>query len=78
MIAINQVKYKFFWKGRKKGESLAGILVAEEFVENVVKVSRLSERCITVKLAVGRRLMNVVSAYAPQVGRSEAEAFGMN
>jgi hypothetical protein len=64
---------KFFWQGCQEGSSGVGILVSEEFVDKVVEVRRLSERLIMVKLVIGKCLVNVISGYAPQVGRSEME-----
>ena len=51
------------------------MLVSEEFVEKVVEVKRMSERLMVVKLVVGERLMNVISCYAPQNGRSQVEKY---
>ena len=47
-----------------------GVIVSEEFINKVVGVERVNERIMMVKLIVGKSLMNVMSAYAPQVGRS--------
>ena len=66
-------KYKLFWKGCTEGVSGVGVIVSEEFINKVVGVERVNERIMMVKLIVGKSLMNVVSAYAPQVGRSQEE-----
>src|SRR5206468_934019 len=66
-------KYKFFWTGSKEGSSGVGILVAEKWLEKVVEVKRMNERLMLVRLTVGVRVVNIVSAYAPQAGRSYAE-----
>ena len=50
-----------------------GVIVSEEFIDKVVEVTRVSERLMMVKLIVGKCLMNVVAAYAPQTGRSQEE-----
>ena len=65
-------KYKLFWKGCS-GVSGVGVIVSEEFIGKVVKVTRVSKRLMMVKLIVGKCLMNVVAAYAPQTGRSQEE-----
>ena len=49
------------------------MIVSEEFIDKVVEVTRVSERLMMVKLIVGKCLMNVVAAYAPQTGRSQEE-----
>ena len=67
------VRYKFMWQGGIDGFHGVGVMVAEELVENVVAVLRVSERLMMVKLVIGKCLVNVVSAYAPQIGRSQEE-----
>ena len=49
------------------------MIVSEEFIDKVVEVTRVIERLMMVKLIVGKCLMNVVVAYAPQAGRSPEE-----
>jgi len=66
-------KYKLFWKGCSEGVSGVGVIISEEFIDKVVKVVRVSERLMMLKLIVGKCLVNVVAAYAPQVGRSQEE-----
>ena len=66
-------KYKLFWKGCTEEGNGVGVIVSEEFINKVVGVERVNEGIMMVKLIVGKSLMNVVSAYAPQVGRSQEE-----
>lgn len=66
-------RYKFFWQGCETGVSGVGVLVAEKWVDKVICVKRVNERIMVIKLLVGRRLTNIVSAYAPQCGRGDAE-----
>ena len=66
-------KYKLFWKGCSEGVSGVGMIVSEEFIDKVVEVTRVSERLMMIKLIVGKCLMNVVAACAPQTGRSQEE-----
>jgi len=73
MIKANNVKYKFYWKGGKEGLGGVGVLISEKIVDKVVEVEKYGERLIRVKLAFGKRIINVISAYAPQVGRSDLE-----
>ena len=65
-------KYKLFWKGCS-GVSGVGVIVSEEFIDKVVEITRVSERLMMVTLIVGKCLLNVVAAYAPQTGRSQEE-----
>lgn len=50
-----------------------GVLVAERWVDKVMEVKRISDRIIVVRVMVGRLVLNVVSVYAPQVGRAMEE-----
>lgn len=47
-----------------------GSLVAERCVVHVISMSGVSEQILMVNLLLGKRIVNVVSAYAPQSGRS--------
>lgn len=65
--------YKFFWKGCVEGSSGVGILVSESWIEKVMEVKRISERIMLLRVIVGKSVLNLVSAYAPQVGLSMEE-----
>ena len=73
MINGDGGRYKFFWQGCPDGISGVGVLLSAEIMEMVVDVKRVDERLMVVKLVLGSRLVNVISGYAPQVGRSEEE-----
>ena len=72
-------KYKFFYKGCNEGTSGVGILVAEKWTDKVVDVRRINERIIVLRMMIGKRVLNIISAYAPHSGRSmrEKEEFWM-
>ena len=65
--------YKFFWMGREEGYHGVRVLVAEEWIEKVLDVKRWSERIMVLRVVVGRSVVNLVSVYAPQSGRSKEE-----
>ena len=48
-------------------------MVREELVESVMEVKRVSDRLMAIKLGVKRSILNIVSAYAPQVNNSMKE-----
>ena len=52
----------------------------EELVESVLKVKMVSDRLMVMKLEVKGSILNIVSAYAPQVGNSieEKNKFGQD
>ena len=56
--------------GRKNG---IGIMLREELAEGVLKVKKVSDRLMAMKLEVKRFILNIVSAYAPQLNNSMEE-----
>lgn len=66
-------RYKLLSKGCKEGTAGVGIFVAERWTAHVVKVERISERMLLIKVTVGGKVINILSVYAPQAGRSEEE-----
>ena len=62
--------YKFFWLGGKGGAGV-GLMVADKLVDCVLKVKRKNDRIMTVRVNVGKWVLNLVSVYAPQVGRRQ-------
>jgi hypothetical protein len=73
-LESNRARCKFFGTGSSiEGLSGVGVLVAEKWCENVMEVKRPSERVIVVRVAIGKLVMNVISVYAPQAGRTMVE-----
>uniref|UniRef100_A0A1S3YDI4 Craniofacial development protein 2-like n=1 Tax=Nicotiana tabacum TaxID=4097 RepID=A0A1S3YDI4_TOBAC len=69
--ARNAYGYKLWYSRGVKGKNGVGILVDRELRESVVEARRVSDRLMAIKLVVGRSTLNVISAYAPQVGLDE-------
>lgn len=65
--------YKFLWKGCKEGTAGVGMMVAEKWVKNVLEVKKVNERIMVVRVRVGKVILNLISGYAPQVGRMMEE-----
>ena len=59
---------KLYWSENPKGTADVGVFVAEEWIEKVFEVQRVSDRIILVKLIVGQRVVTFLSVYAPQSG----------
>ncbi|KAI5611221.1 hypothetical protein C0J50_9252 [Silurus asotus] len=51
--------------GKRNG---VGVILKEEYSKSVVEVKRVSKRVMIVKVEVEGMMINVISAYAPQVG----------
>ncbi len=62
MLGGTETRYKFFWQGHRDGNDGVGLLVTEKWVDKVVEVNRVNERIMCVKIIIGCRLFNIVSA----------------
>ncbi|KAF7687514.1 hypothetical protein C0J45_21963 [Silurus meridionalis] len=63
--------FKLFYHGvdgKRNGLGVILLFLKEEFSKCVVEVKRVSERVMNLKLEFEGAMMNVISAYAPQVG----------
>ena len=60
--------FKLWYSGGSKDRNGISILVDETLRDYVVEVRRVNDRMMFIKLVVSRHVVNVVSAYAPQVG----------
>ncbi|XP_063634931.1 craniofacial development protein 2-like [Cydia splendana] len=66
-------EYKLIYHGTDPKNGV-GIVVDKNFQERIVEVNRISDRLMSIKFALdGQPCMNVISAYAPQVGRPSDE-----
>ena len=64
---------KLFYNGADERKNRIGIAVREELAESVLEVNRVSGRLMVMKLEVKGSILNIVSAYAPQVNNSMEE-----
>ncbi|KAI5098241.1 hypothetical protein C0J45_11968 [Silurus meridionalis] len=60
--------FKLFYYGVNGKRNSVGLILKEEYSKSVVEVKRISDRVMNVKLEVEEVMINVISAYAPQVG----------
>ena len=73
MITGKHCRYKFLWSGDTSGFGGVGILVAEKWIEKIISVDRTSSRQMSLRLLIGRKILYILSSYAPQAGLSESE-----
>ena len=64
---------KIFYNGADERKNGIGIVVREELAESILEVKRVSDRLMAMKLEVKGSILNIVSAYAPQVNNSMEE-----
>ncbi|KAI5627382.1 hypothetical protein C0J50_13074 [Silurus asotus] len=60
--------FKLFYHGVDGKRNGVGVILMEEYSKSVAEVKRVFDRVINVKLEVEEVMINVISAYAPQVG----------
>ncbi|XP_019233818.1 PREDICTED: uncharacterized protein LOC109214364 [Nicotiana attenuata] len=63
--------FKLWYSSGARGKNMVSILVDRDPRELVVDVRRVKDRLMSIKLVVGGFTLNVISAYAPQVGLDE-------
>ena len=56
-----------------KGTAGVGVFIAERWIDSVVDVVRVNEWIMSVKLVIGMQIVNIICAYAPQVGLNAKE-----
>ena len=64
---------KLFYNGAGGRKNGIGIVVREELVKSVLEVKRVSYRLMAIKMEVKGSILNIVSAYSPQVNNSMEE-----
>ena len=69
---VENTGFKLWYSGTTSGRNGVGILIDKSLRDGVVDVRRQGDRIILVRLVVGDSPLNVVCAYAPQVGLSES------
>ncbi|GJW28207.1 craniofacial development protein 2 [Tanacetum coccineum] len=65
--------YKLWYSGSPTARNGVGVILKACLKDKVVHVIRCSDRIITLTLVIDGETVNVISAYAPQVGLSEVE-----
>ena len=60
--------YKFFYVGKNNTANEVGIVVDKDLKEKIVRVKKLGDRIIEIKLVLEEDIINIISAYAPQAG----------
>ncbi|KAL4184629.1 hypothetical protein AMTRI_Chr10g226480 [Amborella trichopoda] len=61
-------EYKLWYTGKDNNRNGGGIIVDKDLKDKVVNVSRIGDRLLLIKLVLGEEIINIISAYAPQVG----------
>ena len=73
MITGKHCRYKFLWSRDNSSFEGVGILVAEKWIERTTAVDRNSSQKMSLRLLIGRKILYIISSYAPQSRLSECE-----
>ena len=65
--------WKLYYHGEDGKRNGVGVILKEDYIRRVLEVKRISDRMMHMKLEIEGAMMNVVSAYAPQVGDTMEE-----
>nr|GEU56233.1 hypothetical protein [Tanacetum cinerariifolium] len=65
--------YKLWYSGSSNARNNVGIILAGRLKDNVVRVTRRSDRIMAMSVVIEGETANFISVYTPQVGLSEAE-----
>ena len=65
---VENTGFKLWYSGSAGIRNGVGVLIDKSLKDGVVDVRRKGDRIILVKLVVGKLVLNIVSAYAPQAG----------
>ena len=69
---MDNTGFKLWYTGTVANRNGVGVLIDKSLKNSVVGVRRQEDRIILVKLVIGDMVLNVISAYAPQVGLDES------
>ncbi|GKC82644.1 ataxia telangiectasia mutated family protein [Tanacetum coccineum] len=64
--------YRLWYSGSKTARNGVGVILAAGLKDKVVQVTRRGDRIMAISIVIDGETVNVVSAYAPQVGLSDA------
>ena len=65
--------FRLYYHGVDRKRNGVGVILEEEYVKSVVKLKRVSDRVMNVKLEIEGVMMNVDSCCAPRVGSEMKE-----
>lgn len=65
--------HKFYFHGVENNRNGVGIIIPSNLQSSIINVTKTSDRLMSIKLVIGNKIWNVISAYAPQVGCAATE-----
>ena len=71
-IPIGECDHKLWYTSRDRNRNGVGIVLDRQLVDKVVDVRRKDDRILLIKLILGDEVLNIISAYAPEIGLDDA------
>jgi exonuclease III len=68
---VENTCFKLWYTGKERSKNDIGILIDKSLKNRVIAVRRQGDKIIMIKLIFGDLVLNVIGAYAPQVGLSD-------
>jgi hypothetical protein len=68
---VENTGFKLWYTGKERSKNGVGILIDKRLKNGVIAVRRQGNRIIMIKLIFGNLVLNIISAYALQVGLSD-------
>jgi exonuclease III len=68
---VENTSFKLWYTGKERSRNGVGILIDKSLKNEVVAVRKQGDMIIMIKLIFGDLVLNVISAYAPQVSLSD-------
>lgn len=65
--------YRLFFAGEENHKNGVGIIVAKELLRNIVSITKVSDRLMSIKIVINCEIWNIVSSYAPQINLGPLE-----
>ncbi|KAL4181484.1 hypothetical protein AMTRI_Chr12g237520 [Amborella trichopoda] len=60
--------YKIWYTRKDNNRNDVGIIVDKDLKDKVVSVKRIGDRLLLIELVLGEEIINIISAYTPQIG----------
>ncbi|XP_042519222.1 craniofacial development protein 2-like [Macadamia integrifolia] len=64
--------FKLWYLGDQSGRGRVGIVVDKDLKNNVVDAKRVGDKIISLKMVLDKKVVNIISVYAPQAGLDES------
>jgi exonuclease III len=68
---VENTGFKLWYTEKERSTNGVGILIEKSLKNEVIAVRRKGDKIIMIKLIFGDLILNIISAYAPQVGLSD-------